>query len=111
VKTDQMTDSPRAEPDIRRGQSFGQPPGHRPAGVRPISLEGLSSIGVRNDGRLFWHGKPVEVGQAIRLTRLQLVIAIVAAFAALASTIATSVSAGISTRELPAQPSVVSAQK
>jgi hypothetical protein len=40
-----------------------------PKGVRGISIEEVDLLGVDNNGRLYWDGKPVEVSR--RLTRWQ----------------------------------------
>src|SRR5262249_3756092 len=41
-----------------------------PKTVRPLSLD-EEGLGVDRDGRLYWHGKPVEIGQRLDLTRTQ----------------------------------------
>lgn len=64
-----------------------------PAGVRPIAVEGLSHIGVGNDGTLYWDGKPIEVRRSLTLTLAQRVGAVVVAISAVAAAIAAMVSA------------------
>lgn len=41
-------------------QSTAARPADWPEGVRPISADGLSHIGVGNDGSVYWDGKPVQ---------------------------------------------------
>lgn len=45
-----------------------QPPPHWPNGVKPISMEGSSFIGVEpNTGRLYWDGRPVQMQSKVTL--------------------------------------------
>src|SRR3546814_15303567 len=69
-------------------QSTEDPVEGWPPGVRSISIDGLSHLGVGNDGRLYWDGKPVEVARAFSLSRLQFVYAIVTLLVAIAATAA-----------------------
>jgi hypothetical protein len=57
-----------------------------PKDVRPIATKEGDGLGIDNDGRLYWNGKPVEiVGRRLDLTRGQFWIAvIVAIFTAIA---------------------------
>jgi hypothetical protein len=51
-----------------------------PRDVRVISINELNGLGIDNDGRLHWNGKPVEIiGRRLDLTRTQAFIAIVVA--------------------------------
>jgi hypothetical protein len=51
-----------------------------PRNVRATSTKELDGLGIDNDGRLYWNGKPVEIiGRRLDLTRTQAVIAIVVA--------------------------------
>jgi hypothetical protein len=51
-----------------------------PRYVRPISMGEADGLGIDNDGRLYWNGKPVEIiGRRVDLTRGQFAIAIVVA--------------------------------
>lgn len=53
---------------------------HWPKGVRPIALSETNGLGIDNDGRLHWNGKPVEIiGRRVDLTRGQSAFAIVVA--------------------------------
>ena len=68
-------------------QKFTAPdPSKWPDGIRVISLGELDALGVDADGRLYWHGKPVEVGRRLDLTKTQAWVAvIVAAFTVIGS--------------------------
>ena len=62
-----------------------RPPGW-PPDVRPIGVEDLGRLGLTPDNQLFWDGKRIEVRQALSLTRLQKLLAvIVSVFAILGS--------------------------
>jgi hypothetical protein len=51
-----------------------------PKDVRPIAMKESDGLGIDNDGRLYWNGKPVEiVGRRIDLTWGQFWIAVVVA--------------------------------
>lgn len=51
-----------------------------PKDVRPIALAETGGLGIDNDGRLHWNGKPVEiVGQRLDLTGYQIFLATVVA--------------------------------
>jgi hypothetical protein len=44
-----------------------------PRHVRPISMGEVDGLGIDNDGRLHWNGKPVEIiGQRLDLTGYQI---------------------------------------
>jgi hypothetical protein len=63
---------------IRRNRfSIETPPAEWPAGVQPISLEGLALIGVDADNQLYWDGKVIEIRRSLRLTWWQAALAIV----------------------------------
>ena len=64
-------------------QSTAARPESWPAGVRPISVDGLSHIGVGNDGSLYWDGKPVQVARRFDLSLWQKVGAVLTVMAAL----------------------------
>ena len=49
-------------------QSTASAPTHWPLGVRPISVEGLSSLGVGDDGRVYWDGKVIVTEKRITLS-------------------------------------------
>ena len=68
-----------------------QPPKHWPSGVRSISIEGLSLIGVDHDGRIYYDGKPIAY-QAT-LAGQERIIAWIIAISTLASAIGTLVQA------------------
>lgn len=45
---------------IRRNPGADGPtPGHWPKGVRCISIDGLSLVGVDSDGKIYFDGKPI----------------------------------------------------
>ncbi|TFV38675.1 hypothetical protein E4K66_14935 [Bradyrhizobium frederickii] len=51
-----------------------------PRNVRSISIKEIDGLGIDNEGRLHWNGKPVEIiGRRVDLTRGQSLIAIVVA--------------------------------
>jgi hypothetical protein len=51
-----------------------------PRNVRAISFKELDGLGVDNDGRLYWNGKPVEIiGRRLDLTGYQILLATVVA--------------------------------
>jgi hypothetical protein len=51
-----------------------------PRHVRPISMAESDGLGIDNDGRLYWNGKPVEIiGRRVDLTRVQAAFAIAVA--------------------------------
>ena len=53
-----------------------------PKNVRPIAISEADGLGIDNDGRLHWNGKPVEiVGRRLDLTRAQNVFAVLVAIA------------------------------
>jgi hypothetical protein len=66
-------------------QSTAARPGNWPDGVRPISVDGLSHIGVGNDGSLYWDGKPIQVARRFDLSLWQKVGAVLTVMAALAA--------------------------
>lgn len=74
-------------------QSLNEAPLHWPDGVRPISLEGLSLVGVADDGRLYWDGIPVEVARTFTLSWWQRVAAILVSLSAVIAAAAACVSA------------------
>jgi hypothetical protein len=64
-----------------------------PPGVRSISVDGLSHIGVGNDGSLYWDGKPIEVRKTLNLSWWQRAGAIAVAISAVVGAGAATVSA------------------
>lgn len=66
---------------------------HWPPGVRPISIDGLDELGVGNDGRIYWQGRPIEVQQSVTLTAAQRLGAVVVALSAIVGAAAAAVSA------------------
>ena len=74
-------------------QSTAARPQNWPAGVRPISVDGLAHIGVGNDGSLYWDGKPIQVARRFDLSfwqKIGAVITIMAAVAAAGGSIASA---------------------
>jgi hypothetical protein len=75
-----------------------------PKGVRRIGQKELDGLGVDRDGRLHWHGKPVEIiGRRLDLTRSQLVVAVVIASATVIATMATTVQAWTAYHDMACQ--------
>ena len=74
-------------------QSTGEPHAGWPAGVRPISMDGIDHLGVGDDGTLYWDGKPVEVRKSLTLTTMQKVGALAVAASAIVGAGAAAVSA------------------
>ncbi len=62
-----MTDRPPAWPDQ----------------VSPIGLEDLGRLGLNPENQLFWDGKRIEVRQALTLTRMQKVLAVIVSVCAI----------------------------
>lgn len=56
-------------------------------------MEGVGSIGVGDDGTLYWEGKPIVVRKTVTLSRFQAAGAVVVALASVAAAVATCVSA------------------
>ena len=54
-------------------------------GIEPISLGGLSLLGLDKEKRLYWDGEPIRTDTRLDLTWVQTAIAIAAALGALAS--------------------------
>jgi hypothetical protein len=74
-------------------QSTGARPADWPEGIRPISVEGLSHIGVGNDGSLYWDGKPIQVARRFDLSvwqKIGAVLTVTAALAAAGGTVASA---------------------
>ncbi len=64
-----------------------------PRGVKCISMEGLTLVGLDEKYRLYWDGRPVEMRQTLRLTfwqRLGAITTVVAAVIAAISVAATA---------------------
>jgi len=81
--------------DKRRhtAQSTGEPHQGWPAGVRPISIDGLDHLGVSDDGALYWDGEPIEVRKSLTLTAMQKAGAVAVASSAIVAALAAVVSA------------------
>ncbi len=67
---------------------------HWPKGVTPISYGGIGLLGVDQDQRLYWDGKPVQVQQRLRFSRAQTVGAIVVGLAAIIGGVGTGLNEG-----------------
>lgn len=52
-------------------QSTGEPRPGWPAGVRPISLDGMDALGVGDDGRIYWDGKLIVTERRLTLSSWQ----------------------------------------
>ena len=80
-------------------------PNHWPKGVRPVSLEGLSYLGVGSDGELHWDGKPIAVRKTLDLKPYQIVYAVLTLLVASVGASAAAVSAYVDwsspTKDLP----------
>lgn len=74
-------------------QSTADPVEGWPAGVRPISQDGLECLGVGNDGAIYWEGKPIEVRKTLYLGRWQRIGAITLAASAVVAAASAAVSA------------------
>ena len=59
-----------------------------PTGVRPITLTGLTLLGIGPDNRLHWDGQPIELARKVSLTWWQTTLAAMTAFGAILSAIA-----------------------
>jgi len=67
-----------------------------PRDVRPISMAEADGLGIDNDGRLHWNGKPVEIiGRRVDLTRGQSAFAIAVAIFTILGAIGCAVQGGV----------------
>lgn len=73
------SEAPTAAP-MAKGQSTGETPAGWPAGVRPISYEGIGLMGVDGEGLLYWDGKPVEVRRRLNLSFWEKTFAVAVGF-------------------------------
>ncbi|WP_230629360.1 hypothetical protein [Sphingomonas sp. Leaf37] len=80
-------------------QSTAEPPEDWPAGVYPISMGGMSHLGVGNDGAIYWDGKPIEVRRT--LTTWQRVGAVTVTASAVIAAVSAAVSAYADLAALP----------
>jgi hypothetical protein len=87
------------EPRQHAAQSTAERPKDWPAGVYPISLDGLSHLGVGNDGAVYWDGRPIEVRRT--LTTWQRVGAVTVTASAVVAAFAAAVSAYADLASLP----------
>ena len=89
-----MPDSqPEGWTPAHAAQSWATPPEYWPAGVKVMSLEGGDMMGVDDDGRLYWDGKPVEVAKTFGLSHWQKIGAFLTVCAAIVGAGAAAVSA------------------
>jgi len=72
-----------------------------PEGVRPITWDDTTHLGVGNDGRLYWDGKAVEVARTFRLSFWQVAFAALTVLAAVVAAGAAVVSAWADLQALP----------
>ena len=63
-----------------------------PAGVSPISYQGIGRLGVGRDNQLYWDGRPVVTRSRLELSRWQRVVAIVTALMVIAGGLGSCVS-------------------
>ena len=70
------------------------PRSNRPAGVSPVSYANMARLGVGQDGRLYWDGKPVEVQRRLKFSRLQIAGAAIVGLATLVGGIGTGMNEG-----------------
>jgi hypothetical protein len=78
------------EDQLRRIPFQRADPTKWPKGVRVIGVGEVEGMGVDADGRLYWHGKPVEIiGQRLELTFWQKVWAIILAVGAFSAFVVT----------------------
>ena len=66
-----------------------------PRGVKSISMEGLTLVGLDEQYRLFWDGRPVEMRQTLSLTFWQRLAAIATVMAAVVAAISVAATAWI----------------
>jgi hypothetical protein len=60
-----------------------------PAGIRKLAVEELSALGIDVNQQLYWHGKPIALGQMLVLTSSQKVWGTILATGALLAFLAT----------------------
>ena len=66
-------------------------PSSWPPGVHSITFDEAGGIGVDDEGRLYWHGKPVETKKRIELTTIERGFAIVGIVGAFIGGVATAI--------------------
>lgn len=74
-----------ANPDRHPAQSNEEGKPHWPKGVCPISMGGLSDLGVDQAGNIYWDGKSVKIRKSFSLTWFQGMVAFFAALGAMLS--------------------------
>ena len=74
-------------------QSPSRGPDGWPDGVRPVSERGLDRLGVDEEGKLYWQGRPVELKRGISFTKPQTLFGAASLVAAVIAAGATAVSA------------------
>jgi hypothetical protein len=75
---------PGVKPPHPAQSTAARPPGW-PAGIRPISVDGLNHIGVGDDGSLYWDGNPIQVARRFDLSLWQKIGAALTVLSALAA--------------------------
>lgn len=70
-----------------------------PKGVRQITLEKMDGLGIDENDRLHWDGRPVQMVQRLDLTKWQAIGAFLVGFAVVVTALATLVVAGVSYHE------------
>ena len=84
---------PPGSPTPHPAQSTAARPNGWPVGVRPISVDGLSHIGVGHDGSLYWDGRPIQVARRFDLSLWQKIGAVLTVLAAVVAATASGASA------------------
>lgn len=82
----------RHEDATAGGRRNDPPPGDAtswPTGIRKLAVEELSALGIDVNQRLYWHGKPIALGQMLVLTSSQKVWGTILAIGALLAFLAT----------------------
>ena len=76
-------------PDRRAPAAAPAAPASWPDGIRKLATEELSALGIDVNQRLYWHGKPIAIGQMFILTASQKVWGTILAVGALLAFLAT----------------------
>ncbi len=67
----------------KTARSSEDAPSHWPKGVVPITMNGLSLLGLDEDNQPYWDGKPVIIKKKIRLAKWELAASLLADFGVL----------------------------
>ena len=75
-------------------RSFEPGPVDWPTSVRAISMEGLALLGIDDENRLYWDGKPIEIQRRLKFSRMQIIGAVIVGLATLIGGVGTGINEG-----------------